>query len=394
MDIMIWGCGRFGKQAYYYYNENEELNIVGFIDSNPDVWGTSLFGKTIYSPKVLENFSGRVVIAVKNDYASIQKVLEKTYGISETVLFGVEEQPLIAQEYSDVCGSVDKNTIMIYFMGGLGNQMFQYALAKNYLLQGKNIVANIEHYFKLGNRKFILCDVFKNIALNFGGEIQKNEIVDKNADVYGNYKNFRIYVEDMGNDMEKSTDMSLLDITGGVIYGYFQNFHYAQRIESELCRDFEFGTNDDDKLINVLKMIQKKNCVSVHIRRGDYITKRNQDVYGGICTPQYYDNAMKMMKDKVASCVFCFFSNDIEWVKEHFKIPDALYIESNMFEDYQDWYDMYLMSQCKHNIIANSTFSWWGAWLNGNPEKIVIAPKKWLNLRNCRDICPDDWFRM
>lgn len=390
MQIMIWGCGRFGEQAYHYYNG--DYDIVGFVDNDSNKWGTYLFDKIVYSPKVLETYKGKVVIAVKNDYVNIWKTLEKTYGITEIVLFKIEERTLIVNESPNICGEIDENTIMIYFFGGLGNQMFQYALAKNYLLKERKIIANIESCFKFNSGKFILCDVFRNITLSFGEDIQKNEIIDKNIDVYGNYKNFRIYVEEMRNGMEKFADISLLDITGGVICGGFQNFRFAQIIESELRKDFEFGTNNDDKLIQILRSVQEKNCVSVHIRRGDYTTKRNQIIYGGICTLQYYDNAMKMMQNKVESCVFCFVSNDMEWVKEHFKIPDAIYIESNMFENYQDWYDMYIMSQCKHNIIANSTFSWWGAWLNQNKDKIVIAPKKWINVYQYLDIYPKEWI--
>lgn len=392
MEIMIWGCGRFGKQAYHYYDGI--VDIAGFIDNNPNTWGTYLFDKMVYSPKVLKNFDGKVVIAVKNDYVSIQKGLKDTYGISETILFKVEEQSLTTQEYSDICGEIDENTIMIYFLGGLGNQMFQYALAKNFLAQGKSIVANIEHYFKLGKRKFILCDVFENITLRFGGDVQKNEIIEKNIEVNGNYKDFRIYVEETRKGTEKSADMSLLDITSGIMYGFYQNFCFAQKVEKDLRKDFTFGTNGDSRLVKLLKRIQDLNCVSVHIRRGDYLKKDAQSTYGGICTQQYYDTAIQIMQDKLETCVFCFFSNDMEWVKEHYKIRDAIYVESDMFEDYQDWYDMYLMSICKHNIIANSTFSWWGAWLNENTDKIVIAPSKWINGVEMLDIYPSDWIKL
>ena len=100
------------------------------------------------------------------------------------------------------------------------------------------------------------------------------------------------------------------------------------------------------------------------------------------------------MKDKVGNCKFIFFSNDMEWVKRNYNIENAIYVNSTLFDNYQDWYDMYLMSMCKHNIIANSTFSWWGAWLNSNKEKIVIAPNKWVNLCDYKDIYPDDWIKM
>ncbi|MDE6603998.1 MAG: alpha-1,2-fucosyltransferase [Lachnospiraceae bacterium] len=390
MKIMIWGCGRFGKQAYYYYNQYTD--IVGFVDSDKNKWGTWFFDKEIYPPKALEGFKGKVVIAVKNNYEDIQKTLQNTYGIYDIVLFKVEEQPLKALEYSDECEKIDENTIMVYFLGGLGNQMFQYALAKNYLRQGKHVIANIETYLTPGNREFVLCDVFNNIALNFGGDIQKNRIIEKNSKIDAGYKNFRIHVEDIRENRDKTVNMALLNITSGILCGYYQNYYFVQQVANELRKDFTFNTNNDEKLVEVKKRIQEVNCVGVHIRRGDYVTKEVQPIYGGICTQQYYDRAIKIMKDKLGACTFCFFSNDMGWVKECFKIPDAIFIESNMFENYQDWYDMYLMSCCKHNIIANSSFSWWGAWLNQNDNKIVIAPKRWINLYEQTDICAPDWI--
>ena len=357
-NIMIWGCGKFGKLAYYYFKDNKEVNIIGFIDSNSDKWGTQFFDKEIYPPKVMEEYKGQVVIAVKNGYENIESILKKTYGIQDIILFGISTQTLSNHRTPDSFEEVDKDSIMIYFLGGLGNQMFQYALAKNWIMQGKKVVANIKHYYEPGTREFILKDVFKNINLNFAGDDQKKAIILKNAeDSFYNYKNFRIYSEEQRDGMEKIADMSLLDMTGGVVSGYFANYRYAEKVERELRQDFNFSANNDRKLNEIIKKIQENNCVSVHIRRGDYMTEQNQRIYGGICTLEYYINAMKLMKEKVGSCIFCFLSNDIEWVKENFPISDAIYINSEMFEDYNDWYDMYIMTQCKHNIIANSTSS-------------------------------------
>ena len=114
---------------------------------------------------------------------------------------------------------------------------------------------------------------------------------------------------------------------------------------------------------------------------------------GDVCTEAYYNKAMDYMEQRLGNCQFYFFSDDIEWVKEHYRKSNALYIESNMFERYQNWFDMCLMSFCSHHIIANSTYSWWGAWLNPR-EKIVIAPKTWARSKNFADICPVEWIRM
>ena len=90
---------------------------------------------------------------------------------------------------------------------------------------------------------------------------------------------------------------------------------------------------------------------------------------------------------------FVFFSNDVDWVKHNIKVEDAVYFERNMFAKYSDWYDMFLMSVCRHNIIPNSTFGWWSAWLNRNPDKIVVAPKRWRNRWEAQDWCPEEWVR-
>jgi len=388
MQTLIWGCGRLGRTAYQYYKEN--CDIVGFIDIDQSKWGTYLFSRKVYSPEILSTFIGIVVIAVSWDYENINTVVKKYNRNITTIIFKIEQ--LVTEKRESTNLSVDDKTVMLYFGGGLGNQMFQYALARNYLKQGKKVVANIASNINQGTESFSLCKVFNNIVLDFGGDEIKQKIIQQNSDLAAPFKNFRISVENMQLNIIKEADMSLLEITGGIIRGLHQNYLFAQKVEKELKDDFTFNIKDDFKLVMVSEMVTKMNCVSVHIRRGDYLTDSNRYYYGGICTEKYYDKAMKEIESKVGKCIFCFFSNDMNWVKDHFKMTNAIYIESNMFDNYQDWYDMYLMSQCKHNIIANSTFSWWGAWLNQNQGKIVIAPKKWINVYNYTDIYPSDWI--
>ncbi|MGC3976990.1 MAG: alpha-1,2-fucosyltransferase [Paludibacteraceae bacterium] len=105
-----------------------------------------------------------------------------------------------------------------------------------------------------------------------------------------------------------------------------------------------------------------------------------------------YENAVKYIKDTVGKVRFYVFSDDPEWVNTNFGLENAVYVQHNTDSD--SWQDMYLMSQCKHNIIANSSFSWWGAWLNANPAKIVIAPRKWWRLFDKDDVVPSEWIRL
>jgi len=152
--------------------------------------------------------------------------------------------------------------------------------------------------------------------------------------------------------------------------------------------------NKPDKLNNeISKIMQDTNSVSIHIRRGDYIANPITFQYHGLCSMEYYKKAIQYINENINRPIFFFFSDEIDWVKDNLKIPkDCYFIDHNKMEN--DYLDLWLMSQCKHNIIANSSFSWWGAWLNTNKEKIVIAPKKWFNNAaiDTTDLIPEEWL--
>ncbi|MEI6304723.1 MAG: alpha-1,2-fucosyltransferase [Candidatus Taylorbacteria bacterium] len=178
--------------------------------------------------------------------------------------------------------------------------------------------------------------------------------------------------------------------------GYWQNEKYFKSIENNIKKEFT--------LINPLRSAAKKfaieigsliNSISIHIRRGDYVSDQKTNKYHGTCGPEYYSKAIKYITSKIGSNIHVFvFSDDIEWVKQNMPLKyPVTYVSSPEIPDYEE---LILMSQCKHNIIANSTFSWWGAWLNENPDKIVIAPKRWTlkGEKNFKDICPPSWTRI
>ncbi len=128
----------------------------------------------------------------------------------------------------------------------------------------------------------------------------------------------------------------------------------------------------------MLNLLQSKKTVSIHIRRGDYV---QHPFFKDICTISYYKNAIKYIRNNAEIDLFCIFSNDIQWVKNNFSEEltdiETVFVDWNKGND--SFRDMQLMSVCNHNIIANSSFSWWGAWLNNNKDKIVVAPYKWMN---------------
>jgi hypothetical protein len=123
--------------------------------------------------------------------------------------------------------------------------------------------------------------------------------------------------------------------------------------------------------------ILSTNSVSIHIRCGDYLSPKYISIYGGICTIEYYKRAISYILQTVDNPVFFIFSDDIEWTKDNITINNAIFVSNN--KGINSFLDMYLMSICKHNIIANSSFSWWGAYLNKNKNKKVIMPNRWFN---------------
>jgi len=280
-------------------------------------------------------------------------------------------------------------------IGGLGNQMFQYAFYK-YL-----------EYSKHGELKLDLS-LFKNYSLHNGYELERvfnidekiavrdeierfksnyplffkieNKLLNKNI-IFGtkHFKENKFYIN------EKIFDQIIKDF---YVEGYFQTYKYIQKLDNNL---FEFQTKLN---IKELELFQGE-IVSIHIRGGDYVTsKKDNNLFGNICTTEYYKKAIKYIKQNVENPEFITFTNDKKYAENILQGESFKIIDWNTGEN--SFRDMFLMSQCKHNIIANSSFSWWGAWLNKNSSKIVIAPDKWFNdyKINQKNIIPTNWIRM
>lgn len=295
------------------------------------------------------------------------------------------------------------NMNIVRFAGGLGNQMFQYALYRAFEINtNSKVIANISFYEDIQDttpREFQLLKVFPNISLH----IDETDLLAKKRMLYLKiYK--RMWMKKINYSLlpiniffrEKESavfDKRIFQLRNSAIYGYWQTEKYFKNISSILRNDFCFKEGDAkvEEFASVLK--DNKNCVSVHVRRGDYLHDKYKELYGNICTREYYQQAVNYIKDHVERPKFIFFSDDIERVESQFGNENAIFVSVDMFEKYEDWYDMYLMSCCTHNIIANSSFSWWGAWLNNNPDKIVIAPGKWLNGKSTDDIWCEGWVR-
>jgi hypothetical protein len=171
--------------------------------------------------------------------------------------------------------------------------------------------------------------------------------------------------------------------------GYFQNEQYFKHIEQDIRRDFTFKHPLEGK--NKMLERQLSNCrsVAVHIRRGDYIQQADTVANFVTCNKEYYQKAIAHILEKVDNPVFYIFSDDFDWVKENLNFEDHLVTFVDWNRGDESYIDLQLMSLCKHNIIANSSFSWWAAWLNAHREKVVACPGKWFRDEKKNDLLKD-----
>lgn len=288
--------------------------------------------------------------------------------------------------------------IITRLKGGLGNQLFQYAaglmLAKKFNEELKLDVSGFEHPSHMNSdtpRTYQL----KAFAIS-GGVASKEEAMNA-RNPYGilsrlwRFFNQRILKRNVYFDYHPD----FFNTYHGYVEGYFQSEKNFKEIENLVRKEFELKKEFESSLfLKEKEGILGKNCISVHIRRGDYVKDSKTQNFHGNCSKEYYEKGMECIQSKVESPTFCFFSDDIEWTKKEFGEKEQyVFISNPELEDYEE---MMLMSLCKHHIIANSSFSWWGAWLNQNPNKIVITPQKWLQVEPDPqpNILPESWIRM
>jgi hypothetical protein len=175
--------------------------------------------------------------------------------------------------------------------------------------------------------------------------------------------------------------------------GYWQSEKYFIEYAENIRMDFTFKLPFSNENAEIVKQISQVNAVSLHVRRGDYVSNA-KNAFIGVCSLEYYRKAIECIKSQLDMPVFFVFSDDINWVKNNLVLDKtSVFVSHN--KGSESYNDMRLMSLCKHNIIANSSFSWWGAWLNSNPQKIVIAPKQWFaSGQDDRDLIPEAWIRV
>ena len=290
--------------------------------------------------------------------------------------------------------------IIIKLQGGLGNQMFQYAFAA--ILAKKN-----------KTKVFIEDSIYNNVKKKEGYTPRIFELsIFDNQYTFANKSDISLFDNlSIINRIKKKIKFnypkkfierkfeycSKAESLNSPVYltGYFQSFKYFYGFEDYVRNLFVFPLDIlSQENLDLISILKNENTIAIHIRRGDYVTDPHTNQFHGACSLEYYTKGIIEITTKIKNPTLVFFSDDSEWVKQNFNSLafNKIFITHNKGEN--SWIDMYLMSICSHNIIANSSFSWWAAWLNNNPLKIVLAPKKWFQAKEIdfNSIIPEEWI--
>jgi len=288
--------------------------------------------------------------------------------------------------------------IFVKLIGGLGNQMFQYALGR--VLADKNncsLKLDISGFADYPLRRYELDDLRIRADIASIEEIARFRETKPPHPLIDRIKK-AIRWPQPGIFMERAFtfDLEVLELKPpAYLEGYWQSEKYFAHIVDTLREDFTPSEVLNDENQAILQQMTAVNSVSLHVRRGDYVTNAHTAQYHGVCSLDYYRGAVKYIAERVRSPHFFAFSDDTDWVKENLIIDYPMTLVSVNSPDKGIW-DMALMKSCRHHIIANSSFSWWGAWLNPSNQKLVVAPQRWFNqgTQDTRDLIPYSWARL
>jgi hypothetical protein len=287
---------------------------------------------------------------------------------------------------------------VVIVFNGLGNQMSQYA----FYLQKKNINKStyfipfckdhngleLERVFGINCKETI---VQKLLYLLFRILLtDKVKIVSSPVKRLLTLLNCKIVKENFNYNFNKEFIIPSKGIT--FYYGGWHSENYFKDAQDVILNEFEFILPNNPENKSHIESIKATNSIALHVRRGDFMNADNIHLFGDVCTTKYFEKAVALIESKVVNPHFFVFSNDLKWVKENIAIDNVTYVGCNSGTD--SWKDMCLMSLCQHNIISNSTFSWWGAWLNKNANKIVVSPSRFLKEDEFTDVYPDTWIKI
>ncbi len=285
--------------------------------------------------------------------------------------------------------------IIIEMAGGLGNQLQQYALYRKFRTLGRETKLDVSWFDKENQKKMpakreLELNYFEGLTYEICTPKEKAALAGSGG-IAGKIRR-KLLPFTVHHFYEKEMyHPELLGFENCYLSGYFACEKYYGDILDVLRREIRFPESPNSQNKQMAQEMMECESVSVHIRRGDYLNVENKAMFGNICTDAYYEKALDMVREKAPKARFYLFSDDISYVKDKYQGEEFTVVDINHGKD--SFYDMWLMSCCKHNICANSTFSFWGARLNGNKEKIMIRPTIHKNTQKFDKQEMEDWWQ-
>lgn len=297
--------------------------------------------------------------------------------------------------------------IVLRLRGGLGNQLFQFAAAKSLAEHHQSeLKLDLYYYSKHPYRKFEL-DKF-NLELQYATRKEVHNFTGSNPiQRYLNKRENYLQCPAIFAQPHYHFYPDFFSLPHPLyLSGYFQSEKYFKPLRDKLVQWYTPRTPLDTVNVKMAEAMSAAESVGVHVRKGDYVASQYTSFFGSL-SKEYYTSAIQQVQNNISNPVFFILSDDVSWCKSNLNFPDSsVYVDHNMGED--SYKDLILMSHCRHNIIANSSFSWWGAWLNQNTSKVVIAPKQWfrkdyfdgknpvypVRQYNTNDLIPEGWIQL
>lgn len=301
-------------------------------------------------------------------------------------------------------GPAARRTLIANLRGGLGNQLFQYAcgrsLARDLDLtltiatdmlgySGSRRRTELNHVFQLAVPEASRQDLSTQVG-RWRASPRVRLFFEKQLLAWARGPRFAVETCATGTEALPAKLRN-----GGYLHGYWQSERYFARHAETIRADLAFRQALIGRNAKVATAIGSAPAASIHIRRGDYLAQRKFRTVLNVCPLNYYVDAIELLMRSVPQVRFFAFSDDLPWVKKELQplFPGLQVVDHN--SGYDSHYDMQLMALCDHHIIANSSFSWWAAWLNPSPDKIVVAPGRWYaNGWDSTHLTPENWLRL
>lgn len=291
--------------------------------------------------------------------------------------------------------------IVVRLMGGLGNQLFQYAAGRALALRlGTELKLDVGFFTDTTPRQYALNSLSIRASQVLEQELGSFRLSTNCVERLLSKWRQRLGLSQRSYDLYRERsfrfDANVAALPdNSYLIGYWQSDRYFYDCRQQLLQELVCTLPLDDSNRQMLEKIGATMSVAVHIRRGDYVNSPLANAVHGLCSLDYYRQAVELVAQRLDSPHFFLFSDDPDWVATHLELPyPATLVTINQQDD--PALDLRLISACRHAIIANSSFSWWGAWLNQQPDKLVIAPACWFADQSIdtADLLPQDWIRL